>query len=109
MSAPNASHPVVQKMDQSFFQFTTNEGREKAISFVPRSTDVIVVTPAKCGTTWMQQIMHQLRSGGDMTFEDIDDVVPWIMLAHDLGQDLDAEHKISTQMFQVSQWISTLP
>ena len=100
MSAPNAPHPVVQKMDQSFFQFTTNEGREKAMNFVPRSTDVVVVTPAKCGTTWMQQIMHQLRSGGDMTFEDIDDVVPWIMLAHDLEQDLDAEHKYQPRCFK---------
>lgn len=39
----------------------------------------------------MQQICHQLRSGpdGDMSFEEISQVVPWIELAHDQGQNLD--------------------
>ena len=46
--------------------------------FKARSTDVLITTAPKCGTTWMQQILHQLRSGGDSTFETIDDVVPWL-------------------------------
>ena len=100
MSAPEEPHPVLQRMHLQFMKFITSEGRENAMNFAPRSTDVIVVTPAKCGTTWMQQIMHQLRSGGDMTFEDIDDVVPWIELAYDLGQDLDDEHKYQPRCFK---------
>jgi hypothetical protein len=85
----------------------TNEGRQKALSFVPRSSDVIVATPAKCGTTWMQQIMHQLRSGGDMTFTDIDEVVPWI--DYDVGQDLDAEHKYQPRCFKTHAWYDVCP
>ena len=54
---------------------------------------MFVVTPPKCGTTWMQQILHQLRSGGDMSFDEISDVVPFIELAYDTELDLEAEHK----------------
>jgi hypothetical protein len=41
----------------------------------------------------VQQICHQLRSadaGGDMSFGEISQVVPWLELAVDLGQDLEA-------------------
>lgn len=47
-------------------------------NFRPRATDVLITTAPKAGTTWMQQILHQLRSGGDSTFTSIDDVVPWL-------------------------------
>lgn len=47
-------------------------------NFKARPTDVLITTPAKAGTTWMQQILHQLRSGGDDSFESIDIEVPWI-------------------------------
>ncbi len=47
-------------------------------NFRPRSTDILITTAPKAGTTWMQQILHQLRSGGDDDFESIFDVVPWI-------------------------------
>lgn len=46
--------------------------------FTPRSTDVLITTAPKAGTTWMQQILYQLRSGGDDRFESIFDVVPWL-------------------------------
>ena len=42
-------------------------------------------------TTWIQQIVHMLRSGGDMDFDDISRVSPWIEVAFALGGDLDAE------------------
>ena len=48
-------------------------------SFVPRSTDVLVVTPAKSGTTWITHICHQLRMGGtEPTFLEQKDVVPML-------------------------------
>ena len=47
----------------------------RGINFKPRGDDVMVVTPGKCGTTWMQQVVHQLRSGGDMSYRNIGDVV----------------------------------
>ena len=104
MSTSDHPNPAMQRMIEKSKNFVTNEGRKKALSFVPRQTDVIVVTPSKCGTTWMQQIMHQTRSGGDMSFTDIDDVVPWIELAYDVGQDLDAEHKYQPRCFKTHAW-----
>ena len=56
----------------------TPEGRAMLEAFAPEPDDVFIVTPAKCGTTWMQQIVHGLRSGGSMSFTNINDVVPWL-------------------------------
>jgi hypothetical protein len=83
----------MQLMMQRMSVFTTEEGISRGLSFKPRSDDVFVVTPPKCGTTWMQQILHQLRSGGDMSFDEICDVVPFIEFAYDAEIDLEAEHK----------------
>ena len=47
-------------------------------NFQARPTDVLITTAPKAGTTWMQQILHQLRSGGDPDFKEIDHVVPWL-------------------------------
>lgn len=71
-------------------------GRE----FCPRPTDVFVVTYPKCGTTWVTQICHQIRTGGHMEFEEISEVCPWDILAHDCGQDLDADHVAKPRVFK---------
>lgn len=46
--------------------------------FEARPTDVLITTAPKAGTTWMQQILHQLRTQGDASFGSIFDVVPWL-------------------------------
>ena len=48
--------------------------------FKARPTDVLITTAPKAGTTWMQQILHQLKTGGDDSFTYIDQVVPWLEL-----------------------------
>ena len=48
---------------------------------------MIIATYSKTGATWLQQIVHGLRSGGAIDFEEIGDVVPWIGMAHDLNDD----------------------
>eukprot|EP00037_Helgoeca_nana_P000404 m.21561 g.21561 ORF g.21561 m.21561 type:complete len:320 (-) comp10491_c0_seq1:116-1075(-) len=72
--------------------FETEQGRLKGLDIALSPTDVVITTSPKAGTTWVQQICHQLRSGveGDMSFEEISEVVPFIELAHDQGQDLGA-------------------
>ncbi|MDH5649392.1 MAG: sulfotransferase domain-containing protein, partial [Gammaproteobacteria bacterium] len=49
-------------------------------NFSPRSSDILITTAPKAGTTWMQQILHQLRTGGDESFDFINQVVPWLEL-----------------------------
>ena len=41
---------------------------EVGLAMKPRPTDVFVSTYPKCGTTWMTQILHMLRTGGNMDF-----------------------------------------
>lgn len=69
-------------------------------SFKPRPSDVFVTTYPKCGTTWVTQICHQLRTGGHMDFGEITEVVPWDILAHDCGQDLDADQVGDPRVFK---------
>ncbi len=81
-------------------EFVTDESVERGFAFRPRPTDVIVTPYAKSGTTWLQQIVHTLRTGGDEDFDDISRVVPWIETAHDLGIDLDAPQKAQPRAFK---------
>ena len=77
--------PGVQKLLGLFGKYVTEESRRKGLQFKPKSTDVILCTAPKSGTTWAQQICHGLRSGGDMDFEEIGLVVPCLEMAHDYG------------------------
>lgn len=69
------------------------EGLTHGLAFRPQPTDVIISPFGKCGTTWLQQVFHGLRTRGDMDFDDISRVVPWIETAYDLGLDLDAPQR----------------
>jgi len=86
-----SSSDIVELMKQRLSGFETEQGRLKGLEYRPKSKDeVIISTSPKAGTTWMQQICHQLRARGDMNFYEISQVVPWLELAHDLHQDLSA-------------------
>jgi len=78
----------------------SREGVMRGIAFRPRPTDVIITPFGKCGTTWLQQIFHTLRTRGDTDYDDISAVVPWIETAAALGQDLDAEQKADPRGFK---------
>jgi len=43
-----------------------------------KAGDVIISVPAKSGTTWTMNIVHQMMSGGDPFFKDIYAEVPWV-------------------------------
>jgi len=48
--------------------------------FSPKKDDIFIVTYPKCGTTWLQQICHVLRTGGEEAYQNFDEitcVVPW--------------------------------
>jgi hypothetical protein len=66
----------------------------------PRPTDVVISPFSKCGTTWLQQIFHTLRTRGDTDFDDISRVVPWLETALLLGIDLEAPQKAEPRGFK---------
>ncbi len=43
-----------------------------------RDGDIVISVPAKSGTTWTMNIVHQLLTGGTADFRDIYEEVPWI-------------------------------
>ena len=51
-----------------------------------RDGDVVISVPAKSGTTWTMNIVHQLLTGGTADFRDIYEEVPWIELLAYPGQ-----------------------
>ena len=88
--------------------FSTREGIEEGLNFRLQPTDVLIATYPKAGTTLMQQIVHGLRTGGDMNFDEITEVVPWLELAHDLGLDLEAPQRAEPRAFKTHfDWNST--
>lgn len=54
----------------------------KGLNVQLEEDDVLLCAGPKCGTTWVQQILHGLRSSGSMNFEDINTVIPALELAN---------------------------
>ena len=76
------------------------EGAKASTPYQPRPTDVVMSPYGKCGTTWLQQTFHTLRTGGDMDFRDVSEVVPWIETAPALALDINAEQKAEPRGFK---------
>ena len=80
---------TVEELHKCQKRFVTHESIQRALAFKPQRTDVLISPYSKCGTTWVQQIVHGLRTRGSMAFDEITAVVPWLELAHDMGVDLE--------------------
>lgn len=71
----------------------TPEVFAKAKAYAPTAADVFVATQMRCGTTWMQQIVHQIVTHGDGTFEPesprshIYTISPWIDATHGVSME----------------------
>ena len=68
--------------------------------FESRLTDVIITPFGKSGTTWTQQIFHTLRTRGDMDFDDISRVVPWIETSGVLELDISGDQVAEPRGFK---------
>jgi len=72
----------------------------KPLDLQPRATDIIVATYRKCGTTWMLQIAHQLRTRGSMDFADISQVIPWLEVCSQIGREVDVDQVANPRVFK---------
>lgn len=101
MDHANLNRPrTIEEFRAAMKHLITEESLQRGLGMAVRPSDVIISTYAKSGTTWLQQVAHGVRSGGSMDFAEISDVVPWIEIASDLGQDIDAEHAWSPRVFK---------
>lgn len=90
----------IPEFAEKMSRMRSSGGLSYAAAFRPRPDDVLIATYPKAGTTWMQQIVHGLRTGGDMDFDEISIAVPWIELAYDMGLDLEAEQAARPRAFK---------
>ena len=88
------------EMEERQAKLFTEENFAEAMKFELKPADVVITPYAKCGTTWLQQIVHTLRTRGDMDFDDISRVVPWIETSPALGIDLNAPQKAEPRAFK---------
>lgn len=90
----------LEELGQLLGRMFDKEGAAQALRVKLRPTDVVISPFGKSGTTWLQQIVHTLRTQGDMDFDDISRVVPWIETSVSLGIDLNAEQKANPRAFK---------
>jgi hypothetical protein len=90
----------LEEMEARLQGMITPDGLARGLGFRPRPTDVIISPFGKCGTTWLQQIVHSMRTRGDLDFDDISRVVPWLETSTDLGLDLDAPQRAEPRAFK---------
>ncbi len=88
---------------------TTDASRRHSRELNAKADDVIISTYPKCGTTWMQQIVHGLRSRGDMDFCEISEVVPFMEVALDCGIDLNSPQAFAPRAFKTHMGAGKLP
>jgi len=65
-----------------------------------RPSDVFIATFSKSGTTWVQQIVHGLRTNGSMDFSEISLIIPWYEAAELLGIDVNAPQLAEPRAFK---------
>lgn len=66
---------------------------ERVQGLAPRDGDVWISVPAKSGTNWTMNIVHQLLTGGNTSFESIYHVVPWPEFVEHPGQAAQVIHE----------------
>jgi hypothetical protein len=101
--------PAVEQMKRKLSGLETEAGRLDGLSLALRPSDVVIATTPKAGTTMVQQLVHQLRSGGDDAFDEISQQVPWIELAHDHGIDIHGDQRFHPRAFKTHLWHPSLP
>jgi Sulfotransferase domain len=108
MTEPKRTTSVAE-LTERLANFRTPGGEAHGLAYRPQPSDIFVVTPAKCGTTWMQQIVHGLRTRGSMDFDEITRVVPWIEMAVDMGIDIYEPQVANPRAFKTHQVLDNVP
>jgi Sulfotransferase domain len=63
--------------------------RSGRFAFQPRPDDVYLASYARSGTTWLQMILYQLTTDGNMDFTHITEPIPYFERALSIGRDVN--------------------
>jgi len=99
-TAPHRARNLAEFGANGALMFAPADVGAGIMSYQPRPTDVVITPYGKCGTTWLQQIFHTLRTRGDFDFDDISRVVPWIETAAIVGVPLDLPQRAEPRGFK---------
>ncbi|MEP5569393.1 MAG: sulfotransferase domain-containing protein [Halioglobus sp.] len=99
----------IAQLDEKLDQLFSRAGEAAGLKFQPRASDIIISPFAKCGTTWIQQTVHGLRTRGSMDFGEITEVTPWLEGATDLQLDLTSEQVALPRAFKSHLPWDTIP
>ncbi len=72
-----ALHALLHSPRTTAWEFELRYRRYLA-EFGESDDDIMVSTYSKSGTTWMQMILYQLTTDGDMDFDHLFDISPWV-------------------------------
>ena len=97
---PSNRPTTVISLQERMQYFRSDESERRADETLVLATDVFIATYPKCGTTLLQQMLHTLRTRGDMSFDEITEVVPWFESAWDIGIDPGAKQVASPRVFK---------
>jgi hypothetical protein len=98
--APHRPRSFAEMFERQGRVFNMDDIAASIASWRPRPTDIVISPFGKCGTTWLQQSFHTLRTKGDMDFDDISRVVPWIETSRAVGLDLETPQKAEPRGFK---------
>jgi hypothetical protein len=102
-AAPDAPAPPPRARPSTLEELRRHlENQRDAVlpAFAARPSDVFISTFSKSGTTWVQQIVHGLRSNGSMEFPEISLIIPWFEAAQIMGIDVNAPQVAEPRAFK---------
>lgn len=108
LSRPASLNEYLERRQQMLVPIV-EESTRHGLAYRAQPSDLFIAPFAKCGTTWLQQIVHGLRTRGDMDFDDICRVIPYLELSHRLKQDLYAPQRGSFKAFKSHLSWSRIP
>jgi hypothetical protein len=76
-AAGKVLHGLLRSPRSTAWEFELRYRRYLA-EFGESDSDILVSTYSKSGTTWMQMILYQLTTDGDMDFDHLFDISPWV-------------------------------
>jgi len=104
----NLMYQIMRYIDRLFLKiFETVKTKKYILEFVDRPDDIYINSFMRSGTTWMQMILYQLTTDGEMHFESMYDVSPWF--ERSLQQNESLDHLPSPRFFKTHVKYSLVP